>query len=528
MRTFSVLLAAFLIVVAAGCSDRVRRPKDPWTSRCDPSKLKGANEYDVIIAGGGFGGLSCGALLATHGYKVLLLEKNEKVGGLCLGDEKDGFHFNYGAEDIGGLWERGAITYLLNELRLAQTTLFSPNSRRFFVENTFLDVGIPPDCIESGLVEQFPESAAQIHDFLAAAKEVYLQAYDEEMVARWGIVLPTNQWTSKMPASWLRDYDKEHKQLLSWGSKSFQEVLDAYFQDQQIKNIFCGLIGYFGTLPYKTPASEIVVKTFGYFFFGGYRAIGTPQRFANILASRIEENNGTVLCKKSVSKILVGKNGVQGVQSGSHTFTAPVVISNINAKTLYTDLVDATYLPPGFVEDIRGLPMGGSAIALHLGVNEDLSSYPSLIQDRDNQTFISIISNQDPSVAPKGKSSVIVRESARYADFFRADADYVHKREQDLLSRGIDLVPELGTAVVVSRLVTPIDYEELVSVPLGSVYGFDPSSVTRLPSFRSPIPGLYLSGATSEGPGLESVIHNGILCFHDIVGWVNEPTPKEG
>jgi len=36
---------------------------------------------EVIIIGGGVAGLTCGCLLAKNGLKVLLIEKNQKVGG---------------------------------------------------------------------------------------------------------------------------------------------------------------------------------------------------------------------------------------------------------------------------------------------------------------------------------------------------------------------------------------------------------------------------------------------------------------
>ena len=41
-----------------------------------------ANEkYDVIIIGSGISGLTAGVLLASHGKKVLILEKHFKAGG---------------------------------------------------------------------------------------------------------------------------------------------------------------------------------------------------------------------------------------------------------------------------------------------------------------------------------------------------------------------------------------------------------------------------------------------------------------
>jgi phytoene dehydrogenase-like protein len=45
-------------------------------------------DFDVIVIGAGVGGLTCGALLAQRGLKVLVAEKNRKVGGCCTLPEK--------------------------------------------------------------------------------------------------------------------------------------------------------------------------------------------------------------------------------------------------------------------------------------------------------------------------------------------------------------------------------------------------------------------------------------------------------
>lgn len=48
-------------------------------------------DADVIIIGGGFGGLSTAALLANKGVNVLLLEMGEVFGGRARSIEKGGF-----------------------------------------------------------------------------------------------------------------------------------------------------------------------------------------------------------------------------------------------------------------------------------------------------------------------------------------------------------------------------------------------------------------------------------------------------
>jgi all-trans-retinol 13,14-reductase len=298
-------------------------------------------------------------------------------------------------------------------------------------------------------------------------------------------------------------------------------VLDEYFTDLDLKRVLCNLLGYFGAVPAWTPASKVVASSFGYFLYGGYHALHTPQYFAESLARYITERNGKVLSTTYVDEILVNSAGVAGVRVAKKTYKAPIVISNVNAKTTYLDLIDRKFLTPEFRSFIQQLPVGSSSITLHLAVPEKLSNYPALIHDKDNQTYLTISSQDDSTLAPQGQSAVVLRTVARFADFFGLSKDeetaLIKKRVDTLLVQGKALIPELANGKVV-KVMTPLSYGKLANLPQGAL-SWGEASKAKKPYFKSPIVGLYLSSASVEGSGVEFVIRNGILCAQDIMGW---------
>jgi phytoene dehydrogenase-like protein len=61
-------------------------------------------KYDVIIVGGGPSGLCNAAILAKNGKKVLLLEKNDQLGGMSVGVPYKGHTLNYAWNQIEDTW----------------------------------------------------------------------------------------------------------------------------------------------------------------------------------------------------------------------------------------------------------------------------------------------------------------------------------------------------------------------------------------------------------------------------------------
>jgi phytoene dehydrogenase-like protein len=79
----------------------------------DGSEGEATNVADVVVVGGGLGGLATAALLARTGLGVTLLERASELGGRAGTHAQDGFFFNEGAH---ALYRGGAAARVLQGL----------------------------------------------------------------------------------------------------------------------------------------------------------------------------------------------------------------------------------------------------------------------------------------------------------------------------------------------------------------------------------------------------------------------------
>ncbi|MDI6822297.1 MAG: FAD-dependent oxidoreductase [Actinomycetota bacterium] len=496
--------------------------KYDWSVKVNPQKPKEENEYDAIIVGSGIGGLTCGTLLSKRGYKVLILEQHYQVGGYCSSFQRKGFIFNTGVEDVSGLWEKGPLTYLLRELELKKEDLFVRNTSRYIFRGDEIDKPRNLEEFIKLLSEMFPDEKESISDFFDEAEKAYEECYGEAEI--YGTPLPAELIVKVFGERKLLDYPREHPHFYDWMNKSFKQKLDEHFKNDDLKTLLCALLGYIGTDPDKTSASSALTACVSYYLYGGYFPKGGAQKFANSLKEFIERYDGEVLLKHKVDKILTEKGEVKGVKVGDKVFRSPVVISNANAKSTFLELVGGENLDKGFVEYIKGLKMSPSCFMVFLGVDTNLSNYPTLIKNLGEDYEVVINSNADPSLAPKDKSSVTILTGANYHDFpERGTREYLEKKKElakMLIHKVEQTIPDLSKHIVVQEAATPKTFERYTFMPEGALYSFDQSIGVKRPYFKTPIKGLYLASAsTFPGGGIEAVVISGMICANDICNW---------
>ena len=100
------------------------------------------NRKKVVVIGAGLGGLSAAISLASEGFSVELLEKNDKVGGKLNIMIKDGFTFDLGPSilTMPHIFEALFTRVGKNMADYVGIEKVEPHWRNFFEDGTVIDL----------------------------------------------------------------------------------------------------------------------------------------------------------------------------------------------------------------------------------------------------------------------------------------------------------------------------------------------------------------------------------------------------
>jgi all-trans-retinol 13,14-reductase len=492
--------------------------KHDWRVDADLEKEKTEDKFDVIVVGAGVAGLACASLLSKNNYRVLVLEQHSIVGGYCTSFERKKFRFNAGVEDVSGV-DRGALKHFMEELGLKKEDLFRKNTNRYIFGGRAIE-GNSLEGLKRELYGMFPREKEGIASFFQDAKHAYEENCQYTSLA--GVPLPAELMTKVFGEKGVLDFPKNYPHFYDWMSKTYQNKLDEYFESEELKRFLCSKLSYFGlSKPEQTPGL-LALMSLSFDLEGGY--FMDAQNFVETLKSLIESQGSEVLVRQMVDKIVVENGEVRGVEVGGKVFRSKIIVSNANARSTFMKLVGEEHLDKNFVSYLNSLKMSPSCFMLFLGLDMDLEGYPTLIKNLDEGYEISINSNAFPGMAPPGKASMTAITSATYAEFPERDKkEYskLKKEHADNLTQKIErIIPGLTEKITVREAATPRTLERYTLMPEGALYSFDQSLQTQRPSFKTPIRGMYLTGAsTFPGGGIESAVISGTICARDICNW---------
>ncbi len=487
-------------------------------------------DFDVIVIGAGCGGMTAAALLAHQGRRTLVVEQSGRIGGCCSTFERDGFHFDVGAsivEIIQPIQRAFAAlgTRLEDEIDLIPCdpimSVLSPDKERVTYPLSIEQTGE----IISGLS---PEDGRRWPDFVAFCQELMDVSLDTFFI---------------MPAVDLADMlamfrkDPRLLKFLPTFLSSYQDVLQKFFKSERVLETMSYQALYFGFPPALVPGPYAMVP------YTEHRGIYYPRGgMIQIPAAlqRVGERHGLqVRLNSRVARVLVRDGRACGVRlADGSEITSHLVVSNVNARMLYTSLIGLEHLPPLARRGIQSYAYSKAVPMIYLGLDytPPLASHHSIIAVSPEQVnrywwenvergvlpkepfgLICWPSSSDPSLAPQGKHVLNLIPEGFYGlrgtDWDAEKEGYI---ERTLKHFSKFAIPGLIDHVQVVECATPLDFERRLLLPEGAIYSLQqdlPALAIFRPAARSrAIRGLYLTGSsTHPGGGVPTTIASGLI-----------------
>ena len=125
---------------------------------------------DVIIIGGGLGGLFTGALLAHEGLVVKVLEKNVTIGGGLQTFHRGNVEFETGMHILGGFREGGTLRRICSHLGVMENLAIRHLDADCMDEITCASDGKTyriasgRNAFVQSLAEHFPHQQSKLHE----------------------------------------------------------------------------------------------------------------------------------------------------------------------------------------------------------------------------------------------------------------------------------------------------------------------------------------------------------------------------
>ena len=479
----------------------------------------GLDGAEIVIVGGGFGGLSAACYLAQAGADVTVLEKNEQFGGRASTFERDGFQFDMGPswylmpdvfERFFGHFEKSPSDYY--DLRQ-----LDPHYRVFWKDGDRVDVS--PNLDQN----------KRMFDSFEANAGATLETYLEDAATNYSIAM--DQFVYKDRSSWrdFLDFDLvRHARGLSLLG-SMQDHVERYFSDPKLQQLMQYSLVFLGGAPRKTPALYNLMSHVD-FNLGVHYPTGGISSVVDGLVDLGREQGVTFVTDVPVTEITPA-DGFSIRTDDGRSFRADRVISNADYAHTELDLLTETNRQYDR-EYWESRTLAPSAYLLYLGIegSVDPLAHHTLVLPTDwsehfdeifetpqwpsdPSYYICVPSQTDTTVAPEGDSSLFV-----LVPIAAGLADGPERRQQfrDLIladiarSTGVDL----RDRIVLERSFCVEEFADRYNSYQGSALGL--AHTLRQTSLLRPrrqsraCDGLYFTGSyTNPGIGMPMCLISG-------------------
>lgn len=466
--------------------------------------------WDVLVIGAGLGGLSTAILLTRKGYRVLVLEKNQVIGGYASQVSYSGVAFDLGAQDITILGKGGMR--IVRQLGLGESLLpIFPHAVSIYPDHRFVWDSGSAEGTKAYLLESFPTQANALRTFFGEMKAIYHEM-DRYLTAR--------KLNSDMRA---------FPRLSRYHSYTTEQLLKEYFSDTTLMSLLSSYCLFYQGMPaHSLSALHFVGLLQSYFDTGAYYANGGIGSLSNKLRVQLEELGGRVESGTCVNGVMMDGGRACGVSlADGRNLYGGAVVANMDPRILYSKLLPQSDLAKPVTYEPKADHL--SRCQIFVSMDDDAPELPFVTfyattydKTEEYQAFVNGVPLSMRIFCPPGSPrtlSIAVPAPYKFWQSVRTSGlESYEDMKQVLTERLLGMLrnayPTLAGKVRVVGMVTPLDLENWSGNSGGSLYGADAipgQSGLRSAAIASPLSGLFLTGQWSAGGSATLVLRGAAL-----------------
>jgi phytoene dehydrogenase-like protein len=429
-------------------------------------------EYDVIVIGGGLGGLTCANMLARGRHSVLLLEQHHNLGGLATWFKRKEHIFDIALHGFPVGMIKTCRKYWTPEIAgmIVQLKGIRFDNPQFSFSTTY-----DREDFTRILEQQFKIPPQNIEGFFDTARN--MNSYDDQ-----------NMTTREFFEKFFPGRDDVHRMLMESITYANGSTMD-------------------------DPAITYGIVFSNFMSKGVYTVRGGTEQFIRKMREELLKNGVDVRTKCLAEKVIVKDKRVGGVIASGKTIRSKAVVSNGNLLSTIYKLVGDQNLSESFIAEANKVRLNNSTCQVYIGIKkgERIDYIGDLLftseakqfdprelcsKDTTSRTF----SIYYPQARPGSDMySIVASSNANYDDWANLSQEEYQASKEVLVQRTLDAlqkyVPKIRDKVDHLEASTPKTFQRYTLHLGGASFGTKFEGLKVSMGLPKEIPGLFHTGS---------------------------------